>query len=106
MWAHANDLRAEVADDTDICCGQDPTAWVAAIERDWRRAQLRPRERAMLEFATKLSATPGEMVEADVEALRDVGLSDTAIHDLTQVVALFNYYNRLADGLGIAIDDH
>ena len=60
----------------------------------------------MLEFATKLTQTPGAMVEGDVEALRAVGLSDTAIHDVTQVVALFNYYNRLADGLGIAIDDH
>jgi len=58
----------------------------------------------MLVYATKLSLTPGEMVQADVEALRAVGLSDTAIHDLVQVTALFNYFNRLADGLGIHND--
>jgi alkylhydroperoxidase family enzyme len=44
------------------------------------------------------------MREADVEALREVGLSDAAIHDVAQVTALFNYYNRIADGLGISID--
>jgi alkylhydroperoxidase family enzyme len=41
------------------------------------------------------------MREPDVEALREVGFSDVAIHDIVQVTALFNYYNRLADGLGV-----
>lgn len=36
-----------------------------------------------------------------MDVLRKAGLEDEGIHDLTQVVALFNYYNRLADGLGI-----
>ena len=45
------------------------------------------------------------MVENDVIALRQAGLDDAAIHDVAQVTALFNYYNRLADGLGIAIDE-
>jgi alkylhydroperoxidase family enzyme len=33
--------------------------------------------------------------------LREAGFSDVAIHDIAQVAALFNYYNRIADGLGI-----
>ena len=33
--------------------------------------------------------------------LREAGCTDGAIHDLTQVVGFFAYYNRLADGLGI-----
>lgn len=53
----------------------------------------------------KLTDDPGAMVEADVLALRAAGLDDVAIHDVAQVTALFNYYNRLADGLGIAIDE-
>lgn len=52
----------------------------------------------------KLTLEPGNMVEADVEALRAAGFTDTGIHDIAQVTALFNFYNRLADGLGIAID--
>ena len=41
------------------------------------------------------------MGRQDVEALRHLGLDDGTIHDVVQVTALFNYYDRLADGLGI-----
>ncbi len=41
------------------------------------------------------------MTASDVEALRAAGFGDEAIHDVVQVTALFNYYNRLADGLGV-----
>jgi alkylhydroperoxidase family enzyme len=41
------------------------------------------------------------MTEADVALLRAHGLTDENIHDVVQITALFNYYNRLADGLGI-----
>jgi uncharacterized peroxidase-related enzyme len=58
----------------------------------------------MLEYAIKLTKEPGNMSEADVEALRAAGFSDTGIHDIAQVTGLFNFYNRLADGIGIAID--
>ena len=90
--------------DRAICCGQDPEAWVEAIKTDWRTASLREVDRAILAYAMKLTRDPGAMVEADVLALREVGLDDVAIHDVAQVTAVFNYYNRLADGLGIAID--
>lgn len=55
----------------------------------------------MLDFAMRLTRTPGEMREDDVEALRRHGFDDGAIHDIVQVTALFAYYNRIADGLGI-----
>ncbi len=55
----------------------------------------------MLDFAHKLTLTPSKMSAADVEGLRALGLDDGAIHDVVQVAALFNYYDRLADGLGI-----
>ena len=42
-----------------------------------------------------------QMGEADIAALRAVGLDDAAIHDATQVVGFFNYINRVADGLGV-----
>ena len=55
----------------------------------------------MLDFAIKLTHQPAGMTQADVATLRAQGFNDTAIHDIVQVTALFNYYNRLADGLGI-----
>ena len=68
---------------------------------DWRRADLSEADRAMLEFATELTLRPASMTREQVERLRAVGFDDVAIHDIVQVTALFAYYNRLADGLGI-----
>ncbi len=55
----------------------------------------------MLDFAVKLTLTPARMTEKDVKDLRQQGFDDGAIHDIVQITALFNYFGRLADGLGI-----
>ena len=55
----------------------------------------------MLDFAAKLTRAPASIGPSDLEELRRHGLDDAAIHDVVQVTALFNYYDRLADGLGI-----
>ena len=55
----------------------------------------------MLDFAVKLTRRPAAMRETDIAGLRGHGFDDTAISDIVQVAALFNYYDRLADGLGI-----
>lgn len=55
----------------------------------------------MLDFAALLTRAPGAMTRAHVEALRTHGFDDAAISQIVQVTALFNYYNRVADGLGI-----
>ena len=55
----------------------------------------------MLDFATKLTREPASVRAADLEVLRGHGFDDPAIHDIVQVTALFGYFNRLADGLGI-----
>ena len=44
------------------------------------------------------------MAQGDVERLRELGLSDRAISDATQVIAYFNYINRVVDGLGIDLE--
>jgi hypothetical protein len=41
---------------------------------------------------------------ADLEPLREVGLSDLAIHDVAAVTAYFAYINRIADGLGVDLE--
>jgi uncharacterized peroxidase-related enzyme len=64
-------------------------------------AELSAADRAMLDFAVKLTREPRSMTREDVEVLRAAGFSDTAIHDVVQITGLFAYYNRLADGLGI-----
>lgn len=57
--------------------------------------------RALCDFAVKLTHEPASADEADVDALRGHGWSDDAIHDAIQVIAYFNYINRVADAVGI-----
>ncbi len=74
---------------------------VKAVKDDWKKADLGPRERALCTFAEKLTRTPGAMSAEDLAPLRDVGLEDADILDLTQVVGYFNYINRVANALGV-----
>ena len=73
----------------------------AAVMDDYRAAGLPPADVAMLDFAVKLTREPSAMSRDDVEALRAHGFDDAAVHEVVQIAAMFNYYNRLADGLGI-----
>jgi uncharacterized peroxidase-related enzyme len=57
--------------------------------------------RALCDFAVKLTERPVSVGRADVDALREVGWDDTAIHDAIQVIAYFNYINRVAEAVGI-----
>ena len=59
---------------------------------------------AVLDFAVKLTQTPGDMKPSDVETLRQQGFTDLAIHDVVQVASYFNYINRIADGLGVDLE--
>jgi uncharacterized peroxidase-related enzyme len=80
-------------------------SFVAAIKTDWRKAQLAPADRALCEFAEKLTRSPGAMARADVVQLRAHGFDDRAVHDAAQVVSYFNYINRVADALGTDPED-
>ena len=44
------------------------------------------------------------MSREDVDALRSAGFDDTAIHDAIQVVAYFNYINRVADAVHVELE--
>ena len=59
------------------------------------------RECAALVYATRLTERPAEVSAADVEALRDAGWDDGEILEINQVVAYFNYANRMVQGLGV-----
>ncbi len=78
---------------------------LARIEDDWRTARLDERRTAILEYAEKLTVSPSAMDEQDVAALRKAGLSDRDILDVCEVVAYYAYVNRIADGLGVAVED-
>jgi uncharacterized peroxidase-related enzyme len=58
----------------------------------------------MLYYVQKLTKEPYNIKENDVKALRKVGFTDRDIFDINQVTAYFNYVNRIADGLGVALE--
>ena len=59
----------------------------------------------MLTYAEKLTLEPWHMVENDVVALRENDFSDTDILDINQITGYYAYVNRLADGLGVELED-
>ena len=63
---------------------------------NYRVANLEPRQRAMLDFAWKLTAEPWSVDEPDRQALRNAGLEDSEIFDLADVIGFFNMSNRFA----------
>jgi uncharacterized peroxidase-related enzyme len=63
---------------------------------NFRAARLSPRERAMLDFAVKLTAEPWAIEEVDREALRTAGFSARDIWDIAAVAGFFNMSNRVA----------
>ncbi len=63
---------------------------------NFRAADLSPRQRAMLEFAVKLTQEPAKIVEADRATLREAGFSDRDIWDIASTAAFFNMSNRVA----------
>lgn len=77
---------------------------IDTLKEDYRAADLTGRERAILDYADKLTRTPWEVEEDDLEPLRAAGLSDAGILDANVTVAYFAYVNRIADGLGVAVD--
>ncbi len=63
---------------------------------NYRVARLNKRQRAMLDFAVKLTASPWSVEEADRERLRRAGFSDRDIWDISAVASFFNMSNRVA----------
>ncbi|MEJ2760503.1 MAG: peroxidase-related enzyme [Gammaproteobacteria bacterium] len=68
---------------------------------NYRVAKLEPRQRAMLDFAVKVTERSYEISDEDRETLRKHGFSDRAIWDIASVAALFNFTNRMSSALDI-----
>ena len=66
------------------------------IAQNYRAAALSPRQKAMLDFAVRLTEAPDKIEETDREALRRAGFKDRDIWDIAAVAAFYNMSNRLA----------
>ena len=67
---------------------------------------LTEREKAIVEYSLKITKTPSKMTKDDVGTLRKIGLTDEAILNVVMVNGYFAFVNRMADGLGIELEDY
>jgi len=81
------------------------SAGLAEAVASGRTGALDRRMAALCAYARKLTRIPAAVAEADIAALREVGLDDRAIVDANQVVAYFNYVNRITEGLGVELEE-
>jgi uncharacterized peroxidase-related enzyme len=75
------------------------------VATNHRKADITPRQRAMLDFALKVCKDSGALVEADFEALRAHGFGDEDIWDIGAITALFGLSNRMANLLSLRPND-
>ena len=85
--------------------GDEADAFVHAVAADWRTAPLSEADRALCQFATKLTHDQHRMTPSDLDELRRLGFDDRAIHDAVQVISYFNYITRGSDALGVERED-
>jgi uncharacterized peroxidase-related enzyme len=77
-----------------VLSGDPPLGELMAM--NYRAARLSKRQRAMLDFAVKLTREPWAIEDADRDALRRAGFSERDIFDIAAVAAFFNMSNRVA----------
>ncbi|MCG8512938.1 MAG: peroxidase [Halanaerobiales bacterium] len=71
---------------------------------DYHQAEIAANDQLLLKYAEKLTRAPASVQAGDVALLKEAGFSDRAIFDANQVIAYFNYVNRIADGLGVELE--
>jgi alkylhydroperoxidase family enzyme len=74
----------------------------AAVE-DWRTAPISEELRAILGFLRKMTLEPEQLELGDVEALRELGISDAAIEEAIEVAFSFNIIDRIADAFSFEV---
>ena len=90
---HAGFLRRHSKDDQ----------LAAMLLNDYTQANLAPSDRLMLDFSLKLTQKPSSVTKADVEGPKQAGFEDQQILSIVLLTCLFNFMNRLADGLGVDV---
>ena len=93
---HLNDLRSE---------GADESLLEAIRCSDVEEAPIDNKYREVLKFAEKLTIKADQMTKEDVVNLRKHSWSDTDILEITHIVGYFNYITRVADGLGVELEE-
>ncbi len=77
----------------------------AEFATTWRTYDLDEKSRVLLRYAEKLTKTPSQIEDADVDALREAGWSEDAIYEATALISFFNFTGRLEAASGLPADE-
>jgi len=75
-----------------------------AVARDYREANLKARDRVLLDYAVALTCEPSERKLEDVERIREYGFDDRSIVRATTIVGYYNHINRVVSALGVELE--
>ena len=78
---------------------------VNQLKSDYTLANISNKQMVMLNYAAKLTERPADIFKRDIEQLREVGFKDRSILDINQIVAYYAFVNRIADGLGVDLEE-
>jgi uncharacterized peroxidase-related enzyme len=92
---HGEALRAYVKDE----------AFISQIQRDYTQVPFDSKDKAMLDYAQKLTREPSAVNGNDVAMLRQAGFGDEEILSINLIVSYFNFVNRVALGLGVEFSE-
>jgi uncharacterized peroxidase-related enzyme len=82
-----------------------PPGTLEAALADLDSSPVEEKLRPVLRYVGKLTATPAKVTKADAEAVFAAGWDEQALYDAVLVCALFNFMNRMVDGLGVRADE-
>ena len=77
----------------------------APLMEDVETADVDEKLKPILAYVKKLTLTPSKMTQADVDRVIDAGWTDEALYSAVQVCALFNFMNRIVEGMGVVPSD-
>lgn len=78
---------------------------VEGLKENYRDLQLDEKETAILDYSIKLTRKPSSVTDKDVDNLKEIGCSEREILDICQITSYFNFVNRMAEGLGVRLED-
>ena len=78
---------------------------IKALLADIETAPIEAKMKPILSYARKLTLSPARMTAADAALVYDAGWDDDALYSTVLVTALFNFYNRLVDGVGLTLPE-
>jgi uncharacterized peroxidase-related enzyme len=74
---------------------------LAGILNDVESSSIDNKFKPVLVYVKKLTLTPSKIIKKDIDQMLDAGWDDAAVYDIATVCALFNFMNRIVDGMGV-----